>query len=128
MSNFLQFNLKDANDSQLKYLKNLCIKHLKLPYGAKSLIIKNGNIITIGDLLDTSSLELFDILDKNYVLYKDTKDALQTYGIELFAHSSAKAKQIKNKYHHLPNMYTGNKEIHERNHKTINNDTFEFEM
>lgn len=97
----LEFNIS-KDKSKAKYLQKICIKRMKLPTGVIDKLITNGNIITVGDLLETSSLDLFNILDSDYMLYKKTKDSLKKYGIELFAHTSAQAQKVKNKYYHLP--------------------------
>ena len=95
------FNISEVDASKAKYLQKLSIKRMQLPTGVTKKLITQGNIITVGDLLETSSLELFNILGCDYCLYKDTKEAFKNYGIELFSHTSAQAQKVKNSYHHL---------------------------
>lgn len=117
-----ELNIKDAEPEQLVYYKRLMLKAINIPVKVRSKLRNNGNILTIGDLLETSSLELFEALEKDYVLYKETKDILKEYGIELFSHTSAEAKRIKNRYHHAPQLFSHNDIVRAKNKKSYNDD------
>ena len=123
MRNFMKFNLNEIEPERIPYYKKLSIKNISLPASVHSSLITKGNVITIGDLLEVSSLDLFNILDQNYVLYKETKDALSSYGISLFASSSAQAKKIKNRYHHSPLDFEEHNNIKKRQSNELDIET-----
>ena len=93
--NILPEQYKSMDKSHRDTFNNHTINLLNLPHSAIGLMRRNGNINTISDLYEISSLDLFHILNDDYLLFKDTTTALNDYGITLFKSTDKKYLEIK---------------------------------